>query len=91
MANRVTESFKVVSVSKNSNSFGLKGVILMARDGEAWEVGASHINIPVKGERIQVALDLDNPSISPLFAEKGFEIPRRLPGPPEQVVREVWK
>ena len=33
------KTFKVVAISSNANSFGLHGHVLMAWDGETWEVG----------------------------------------------------
>lgn len=72
--------FKVVSVSKNVNSFGLRGHVLVARNGEAWEVGANHLNSKKIGEVV---------SLHGSFSD--FEIPRRLPTAPKNVVDEVWK
>ena len=40
-----TKSFKVVSVASNQNSFGLTGMILLAADGEAFEVAANSISL----------------------------------------------
>jgi hypothetical protein len=76
----------VVAVSSNTNSFGLAGVILMARDGRTWEVGhCQHPEAWAKGQRISVSLDLQG---APIFM--GCEIPRRLPDAPQPVINEVW-
>ena len=48
------KEFKVVAVSTNTNSFGLRGVVMVARDGEAWQVGASHINVPKEGALVKL-------------------------------------
>lgn len=77
--NKQTKTFKVVSVSKNTNSFGLTGMILMAIDGETWEVGASYLNIKKKGDVV-----LTNRNFH------GFEIPQQLPNAPLEVIEEVW-
>ncbi len=74
--------FKVASVSSNANSFGLIGMILISRNGEAWEVAANSLNVKKKGDIIE--LSADN------FAAKGFEIPRELADAPEAVVKKVW-
>lgn len=82
-----TKAFTVASVSENRNSFGLTGMILMARDGEAWEVGASHLYVKAKGDIINV------PVVGKTgrnFASMGFEIPTRLPDASAGVVGEVW-
>ena len=82
----MNKPFKVASVSKNANSFGLQGMILMAQDGEAYEVGANSLNVKTKGTVLQV------PVIQGVatFAGMGFEIPRKLPTAPAPVVKEVW-
>ena len=77
-----TKLFKVASVSSNTNSFGLYGMILIAQNGEAWEVGANYLNVKKKGDIVHG----DN------WASYGFEIPRQLkPDAPKEVVKEVWK
>jgi hypothetical protein len=83
-----TKSFKVASVSSNRNSFGLTGLILIARDGEAWEVGANYLNVKAKGEVISVPIGGRH---GRHFDCLGFEIPTPLPHAPEGVVAEVWK
>jgi len=79
--------FKVVTVSSNANSFGLQGVILMARDGEAYEAAHSAQGLPTKGETVAMPMD-ENGQIA--WAAAGYEIPRKLPAPPSQVISEVW-
>lgn len=82
-----TKPFTVASVSENCNSFGLTGMILMARDGEAWEVGASSLYVKAKGDIVQVPIV---GKAGRNFASLGFEIPTRLPDAPAGVVEEVW-
>jgi hypothetical protein len=82
-----TKAFMVASVSENTNSFGLTGMILIAADGEAYEVGASSLYVKKKGDVVQV------PVVGKTgrnFASVGFEIPCRLPDAPAGVVEEVW-
>jgi hypothetical protein len=82
-----TKPFRVASVSSNLNSFGLTGMILMARDGEAYEIGASSLYVKKKGDVVRV------PVVGKFgrnFASLGFEIPRKLPDAPAGVVEEVW-
>lgn len=84
------KSFRVVSVSKNANSFGLHGHILMSRDGEAWQVGR-HIGSWLEpwdtGTTLRIKVDDDG---IPLWALHSCEIPQRLPNAPSNVIREVW-
>ncbi len=82
-----TKAFMVASVSENTNSFGLTGMILIAADGEAYEVGASSLYVKKKGDVVQV------PVVGKTgrnFASLGFEVPRRLSDAPAGVVEEVW-
>lgn len=82
-----TKAFTVASVSDNTNSFGLTGMILVAADGEAYEVGASYMHVKKKGDVVRV------PVVGKTgrnFASLGFEIPRKLPDAPAGVIEEVW-
>ena len=47
------KQFKVASISSNANSFGLYGHVLMAEDGESWQVGRSRsgTSLPRRGKR----------------------------------------
>lgn len=81
------KTFKVAAVSSNRNSFGLAGLVLIAQDGEAWQVGASQHHIKAQGDVVQVPV-VGKQDCN--FAVLGFEIPERLPRPPAEVVAEVW-
>ncbi len=84
------KEFKVVSRSHNANGFGLHGHILLARDGEAWEVARSVGSWNEdwdKGKVVNVILDNCN---VPTWAFMNCEIPRRLPNAPQGVVDEVF-
>lgn len=83
----MTKNFRVAAVSRNQNSFGLTGMILIAADGEAWQVGANHLNVRKKGSTVPVVVVGVHGRD---FASLGFEIPERLPEAPEKVVAEVW-
>lgn len=80
------KDFRVAAVSTNRNSFGLVGVVLIARDGTAFQVGASYLTTPRRGETLTVPYD--GPALN--FAALGFEIPERLPSPPAKVITEAW-
>ena len=84
--NRI-KAFKVGSVSSNTNSFGLYGMILVGRDGEAWQVGANSINVRRKGTVLAISIVGRRGRD---FAHLGFEIPEKLPTTPPGVVDEVW-
>ena len=84
-----TKPFKVVAVSGNANSFGLKGIIMVAKDGMAFEA-AKYLGIdPLKiGDLVIVPV---NDAGKPNFAYAGFEIPRELTNVPAEVLAEIWK
>lgn len=81
------KQFKVASVSENTNSFGLYGMILMALDGETWEVGVNYLNKKTKGEMVFVPMGATGLLT---FATLGFEIPHSLGKAPPNVVAEVF-
>jgi hypothetical protein len=78
--------FKVVTVSSNRNSFGLYGVILMDQGGEAYEAAHGQLELPKKGDVVKIPSEKGQLS----WAAAGYEIPRQLPAPPEEVINEVW-
>lgn len=72
--------FRVAAVSSNTNSFGLRGYVLLARDGEAWEV--AHSDYPRWSKGADLAF--------PVGSFPGCEIPRRLPKAPAKIVKEIF-
>lgn len=77
---------RVASISSNTNAFGLNGVILMAQDGRAWQVGRSQHPSPwYKGQTVFMPLDAAG---NPVFV--GCEIPQTLSKAPAEVIAEVW-
>lgn len=84
----VSNRFKVVSVSENTNSFGLYGMLLMSEDGNLWQVGANSHNLLIKGKIITVPIGSDR---KPDFAPFGFEIPELKGTASAEAVAEVWK
>ena len=89
----VEKEFKVVSVSSNTNSFGLYGVIMIARDGEAYEIAVGSLYKPNRGDIIikDSILNPEYKQISYSFRGISYELPRNLPEAPKEVIREVWK
>jgi hypothetical protein len=85
--------FAVAAVSQNVGSFGHRGVVLIAKDGEAWEVHASVCpsNRQVsQGEAVYLHCG-DLLGVVSADSAWRFECPRRLSKAPRGVVAEVWK
>ena len=90
------KAFKVASVSTNPNSFGLFGHVMIAEDGESWQVGRTrsegYPNLWERGEVIEVPL-MNDPVrhiTRPAWEEAQCEIPQRLADAPANVVAETW-
>jgi hypothetical protein len=79
---RTAKSFTVIAVSSNTNSFGLKSIILVAEDGEAWEILKSAYSdpLPKQGDTIKRA--------GGVFAI-GCECPRRLSDSTPAVAKKI--
>jgi hypothetical protein len=79
------QEFAVAQKSSNTNSFGLYGIILVAKDGSAWEAAHGYLDCPEQGDVVSLGLDGNS---EPIFT--GYEIPRRLKNAPQEVVDAVW-
>jgi len=84
----ITRIFRVAAISSTSNSFGLTGVILVARDGAAYEVAVSGHTLSgiSEGDDFEVTTKGGNLVGVPF----SYEIPRSLSGVPPAVVAEIW-
>ena len=85
------KTFRVLEVSMNRNSFGLRGVILVARDGEAREIASNDVNLPIKGRDYTVfipanPLEPEAHYVTGTFSGYGWALPRRLPTAPAEAV-----
>lgn len=88
MAKTYFETFKIVTVSSNTNSFGLYGVVILSKTGKAFEIGMGSINEPAKGQALIGELTLSGDLVA--IKGKSYEIPRKLSPPPAEVILEVW-
>lgn len=100
-----TKLFQIVAVSSNTNSFGLNGVVIVARDGLAFEFGTCNIYSKLAvGQHAELSLvpenELSNDSVacfdwSTIRLRTGerftVEIPRALPECPKKVVKTFWR
>ena len=98
----VGTSFRVVSVSSNLNSFGLRGHIMISRSGVAYEAVRSDFggNPRLKnGDDVRIPTTVliegegeERVEVSREynFGSQSFELPRRLEAPPAEVLRAVF-
>ncbi len=81
------KEFKVICISSNHNSFGLKGFIAVARDGMVFEAAANYLNIPKAGQVVKVTVD----NAGNVFtAAHEWEIPKQLPDCPPDILKKIW-
>jgi RecG-like helicase len=84
----MARQLKVVAVSTNHNSFGLRNMIFIGDNGEGWQAAANDLNVRSKGDVLRIPDDGD---IGLHLAGFNFEIPSRLnPDPPAKLMKEVW-
>lgn len=89
-----TRRFKVFSRSDSTNSFGLRGHLIMDTTGQAYELGLNHLNEKPVGYDFEMAVDPYNTPqhfASMIATKLSGELPRAFSeiAPPE-VVREVF-
>lgn len=84
-----TKDFKVVALSEGMNSFGLRGVRLVAKDGEAWQAAANSINCPENGATVRLIFREVQYGVLAKYPEfpPGYEIPERLPDAPPDLLK----
>ena len=80
-------AFKVAAVSSNRNSFGLRSMVVVARDGEAYRVLSNDLHIKRQGEVLLVEQCEGRWNFSAL----GYEVPEKLPPAPSDVVKELYQ
>lgn len=78
--------FRVAGVSQNTNSFGLREMLLVSRCGKGMRVLANSLNVRTAGDTIT----LDAADLPGSASWQSFECPRVLPDAPVDVVAEVW-
>ncbi len=72
------EQFKVTGISKNANSFGLHGVIIVAKSGTAYQLGVNTTYNKINcGDLLDCTMSAKNNLLS--VAGINYEIPTKLP------------
>lgn len=86
-----TEKFRVIAVSDNTNSFGLRQVIMIARSGAAYKACKTDRFCPKKGDEVNIPVNVLGLHKSYNFAAAGYELPEPLPNAPKDLVNEIFK
>lgn len=78
---------KVIAVSSNHNSFGLRNMVMIGDNGQGWQAAANDLNVKPKDTILRIPEGQDIPTFLTL---QSFEIPSELPAPNAAVMKEVW-
>jgi hypothetical protein len=81
----MTEIFKVILVSSNSNSFGLKQLYAYSKSKRLFRACANYLNVPELNSEVNVRVS-DIGKVQ--FANMGWELGEMLPSPPKGLEKE---
>jgi len=79
---------KVVALSSNRNSFGLRNMIMIGDNGQGWQAAANDLNLKPRNTVLTVP---EGQSIPTFLTLQSFEIPSQLADPPAELLADVWK
>ena len=86
------KEFKVVAVSENTNSFGLRQMIVVARDGETYKVCSNSLNIRDVNEIIPMTIfihPITHRDIRRTF-DGNYELQQKQEDCPVDVLDVIW-
>lgn len=86
----IQTQFKVAAISKNANSFGLYGVIIIAKDGTTFQLGMSMFNRPNEGDILDCTIGATTGNLLGIPG-RNYEIPQKLTDAPYTVVKALWQ
>lgn len=79
---------RVISHSKNTNSFGLTGSVIVTDEGQGWQAAANSINIKPVGH---VFTFPSGQNFGNFLSSQGYEIPQRLrPDFPQDALAKLF-
>lgn len=94
MRNTFFATAKVISVSSNTNSFGLRGVIFATKSGEAYEVGMNYLSIGTGMNEIKtgtiLSIEVNDKLNLVSIPGIGYELPRKLPNVSDKVLKLLF-
>jgi hypothetical protein len=86
-----TKEFRVVAVSSNTNSFGLRQMIMVAKDGTVFKGCFNYLNEKKRGEFIEATIILNDAGETISTSFIGGELVEQLPDAPDDVINNLWR
>lgn len=88
---KYSQDFKIVAVSSNTNSFGLKQMIMVAKDGTAFKGCFNSLNVKNKGETITAEYNTIHFG-DRVYSFPGGELVEKLPHVQDkEIINEIFK
>jgi hypothetical protein len=91
MKTQTIEQFKVVAVSDNTNSFGLRQVVLVAKSGVVYKACKTDQFCPKKDDVVSIPVEQHGHYTSHNFTAAGYELPERMKDAPKEILDEIFK
>ena len=87
----VAVDFKVVAVSTNTNSFGLRQMIMVAKNGWTYKACFNYLNVREKGDTIRGRVYVKDSGEPGTVLFPGGELPERGENAPKAVINQIFK
>lgn len=84
------KEFKVVAVSENTNSFGLKQMVMVAKDGSSFRGCFNSLNVKNQGETITGTVTVEDNGKELHTEFIGGELVEKLLAPPLTTINAIW-
>ena len=85
-----TVEFRVVAVSTNANSFGLRQMIMVSRDGHTYTGCFNSLNVKAKGDSIKGRVYYGNNGEPGTVLFPGGELVEKQEKAPREVIKSVF-
>lgn len=83
------KDFKVAAVSSNTNSFGLRQMILVSEDGMTFTSCFNYLNVKKAGDIVQGIVNTNENKVHAMF--KGGELTEMVATAPRSIIKELWR
>jgi len=83
--------FKVVAVSTNTNSFGLRQMIMVSKDGHTYTACFNYLNVKDRGDTIKGQVHYGNNGQPGTVIFPGGELVERQENAPKSFVKQAFK